>query len=120
MKLISFCLTALLLLPAPLRAQTSFDPAGFDKYMGAYQVAPAMFLWVRRDGSRFFVHFTRQEEHEALPKSANVLGFADAPMEVAFSDKDVLLSNGNNERHATRVSPEFAKSAEEATAHPGQ
>ena len=119
MKLTSFCLTAPLLLPAPLWAQTSFDPANFDKYTGTYQIGPAMFLWVRRDGSRVFVHFTRQEEHEALPKSATVLGFADAPMEMTFGDKEVLLSNGNNERHATRVSPEFAKSAEEATAHPG-
>jgi len=116
MKLTSFCLTASLLLPVPLWAQTSSDPTSFDKYTGTYQIAPAMFLWVRRDGSRIFVHFTHQEEHEALPKSATVLGFADAPMEMTFSDKEVLLNNGNNQRHAARVDPDFAKTAEENAA----
>lgn len=116
MKPIKFCLAALLLSLAPSQAQAPFNPPDFDKYTGAYQVTPAMFIWVRREGDRFFVRTTNQDEHEALPKSANVLAFADAPMVMTFSDKDVAMSNGNLERHAVHVSAEFAKNMEEALA----
>jgi len=116
MGLIQFCLAALLFLPVPSQAQTSADATDFDQYMGAYQVTPAMFLWIRRDGDRFFVHPTGQPEHEAIPKSATVLAFADAPTELTFSDKEVLLRNGNLERHAARVTAEFAKNMEDALA----
>jgi hypothetical protein len=116
MKLIKYCLVALLFSFALSKAQVASNPADFDKYTGVYQVTPAMFLWVRRDGSRFFVRPTSQAEQEAIPKGTNVLAFANAPTEMTFSDNDVLLRNGNLERHATRVSADFAKNMEDALA----
>ena len=91
-------------------------PADFDRFVGAYQVTPAMFLWLRRDGGRLFVRNTNQEEHEALPQSPTILVFPDAPLRLTFSDAEVLLSNGTNERHAPRVSVEFARDSENALA----
>lgn len=116
MKPINFCLVAWLFSLAPSLAQAPSSSADFDKYMGVYQVTPAMFLWIRRDGDRFFVHPTGQPEHEAIPKSGTVFAFADAPAEVTFSNNELLLRNGNLERHAARVTAEFAKDAEDALA----
>jgi len=116
MRLIQFCLVALLFLPAASQAQAPFNPADLDKYMGVYQVTPAMFLWLRRDGDRYFVRPTGQQEHEAIPKSATVLAFAEAPTELTFGDTEMLLRNGNLERHAARVTAEFARTMEDALA----
>lgn len=110
-----------LLILAILSATSTLAPAqapsttkGFDRFVGVYQVTAALFLWVRREGDRIFVRNTNQGEHEAIPQNSNTLIFSDAPLQMVFTDKEVVLRNGTLERHAVRVSAEYAKANEEA------
>ncbi len=108
------CLIFMLFLAMPAAAQT--PAADLDRFVGVYQVTPALFLWVRRDGGRIFIRSTNQEEHEAIAKSADTLAFPDAPTEMTVTGSEMVLHNGNLERHAPRVTAEFAHAQEEALA----
>jgi D-alanyl-D-alanine-carboxypeptidase/D-alanyl-D-alanine-endopeptidase len=55
--------------PPKPRNETKVDPAVFERYVGRYQFAPAVFLTVTRDGSRFFAQLTGQPAFEIFAES---------------------------------------------------
>ena len=54
--------------PAP-RRETRVDTGVFDRYVGRYQLAPAVILTVGRQGSRFFTQFTGEPPFELFAAS---------------------------------------------------
>lgn len=54
--------------PMP-RRETRVDPAVFDRYVGLYQLAPAVTVTVRRQGDRFFTQFTGEPPFELFAES---------------------------------------------------
>jgi D-alanyl-D-alanine-carboxypeptidase/D-alanyl-D-alanine-endopeptidase len=58
-----------LVTPPKTRAEVAVDPKVFERYVGRYQFAPAVFLIVTRDGSRFFAQLTGQPALEVFPES---------------------------------------------------
>jgi CubicO group peptidase (beta-lactamase class C family) len=51
------------------RTQISLAPAVFDRYVGRYQLAPAVFFTISRDGTRFLAQLTGQSVFEVFPES---------------------------------------------------
>ncbi|HEU4693364.1 MAG TPA: serine hydrolase, partial [Vicinamibacterales bacterium] len=51
------------------RTEIKVDPAVFDRYVGRYQLAPAIFFTVTRDGSRFMVQLTGQAAYEVFAET---------------------------------------------------
>jgi CubicO group peptidase (beta-lactamase class C family) len=48
------------------RTQIALDPAVFDRYVGRYQLAPAVFFTITRDGERFLAQLTGQAAYEVF------------------------------------------------------
>ncbi len=51
------------------RTEIKIDPGVFDRYVGRYQLAPAIFFVVTRDGSRFMVQLTGQAAYEVYAET---------------------------------------------------
>jgi CubicO group peptidase (beta-lactamase class C family) len=51
------------------RAQISLTPAVFDRYVGRYQLAPAVFFTISREGERFLAQLTGQAVYEIFAES---------------------------------------------------
>jgi CubicO group peptidase (beta-lactamase class C family) len=51
------------------RTEIKLDPAVFDRYVGRYQLAPALFFTVSREGSRFLVQLTGQSTFDVYPET---------------------------------------------------
>jgi len=51
------------------RTAITLDPAVFDRYVGRYQLAPAVFFTVSREGSRFLVQLTGQAIYDVYPET---------------------------------------------------
>jgi hypothetical protein len=58
-----------LLRPPATHTEVAVDPKLFDGYLGRYQLAPAVFLTVTREGNRLFVQLTGQPVFEVFPES---------------------------------------------------
>ena len=69
--------------PAP-RRQTEVDPAIFDRYVGSYQLAPAVALSVTRQGNRFFSQVTGEPPFELFAESEKVYFLKAADAELTF------------------------------------
>jgi hypothetical protein len=54
--------------PTP-RRETRVDPSVFDRYVGRYQLAPALILTVGRQGNRLFTQFTGEPPFELFAES---------------------------------------------------
>ena len=55
--------------PPVTRTQITLDPAVFDRYVGRYQLAPAAFITISRDGQRFIGQLTGQPQFEMFAES---------------------------------------------------
>lgn len=55
--------------PVTPRVETKVEPAIFDRYVGRYQLAPAIFITVSRDGARFLAQLTGQPAFEIFAES---------------------------------------------------
>jgi CubicO group peptidase (beta-lactamase class C family) len=51
------------------RTEITLDPAVFDRYVGRYQLAPAVFFTVSREGGRFLVQLTGQANFDVYPET---------------------------------------------------
>jgi serine-type D-Ala-D-Ala carboxypeptidase/endopeptidase len=51
------------------RTDITLDPAVFDRYVGRYQLAPAILLTVTRDVSRFVVQLTGQAAYDVYAET---------------------------------------------------
>jgi CubicO group peptidase (beta-lactamase class C family) len=51
------------------RAQIALDPMVFDRYVGRYQLAPAVFFTITREGDRFLAQLTGQAAYEVFAES---------------------------------------------------
>jgi hypothetical protein len=51
------------------RTEIKLDAAVFDRYVGRYQLAPALVFTVTRDGSRFMAQLTGQPAYEVYPET---------------------------------------------------
>ncbi|MBC8166659.1 MAG: serine hydrolase [Bryobacteraceae bacterium] len=87
--------------PRKERQQISFDPKGFDVYVGNYQLAPRFVLAVTREGDRFFTQATGQPRIEVFAMSERVFfpKVMDAELEFTVDDsgranKVTLRQNG--------------------------
>jgi CubicO group peptidase (beta-lactamase class C family) len=85
------------------------DPKQFDRYVGRYQFAPAVFLTVSREGSRFLAQLTGQQAFDIFPESERYFFLKVVDAQLTFevdaqgrSVAVVLHQNGANQR-ATRV-----------------
>jgi CubicO group peptidase (beta-lactamase class C family) len=58
-----------LVTPPKAHTEAAVDPTVFDKYVGRYQLAPAVILTVTRDGNRRMVQLTGQPALEVFPES---------------------------------------------------
>jgi len=69
--------------PAP-RRETRVDPAVLDRYVGRYQLAPAVILEVGRQGNRFFSQFTGEPPFELFAGSEKVYFLKTADAQLTF------------------------------------
>ena len=87
------------------RTEISLSPATFDRYVGRYQFAPAIFLTVTRDGNRFMSQLTGQAAYEVFAETEKDFFYkvvdAQLTFEVDPQGKTVaviLHQNGLNQR----------------------
>lgn len=66
------------------RTLAKIDPAVFDGYVGAYQLAPDFLLAVRRDGNRFLTQATGQGPLEIFPESDHEFFAKDIDIQITF------------------------------------
>jgi len=69
--------------PTP-RRQTRVDPTVFDRFVGHYQLAPAVILTVGRQGSRLFTQFTGEPPFELFAESEKDYFLKAADAQFAF------------------------------------
>jgi hypothetical protein len=70
--------------PAAPRRESTVDVARFDHHVGRYQIAPSVFLTVRRDGSRFFAQLTGQPAFEIFAESGTDYFFKIVDAQLTF------------------------------------
>lgn len=103
------------------RTAIAYNPADFDKYVGAYEFANgAAFMTVHRDGAHLFTRLTGQQDVEVFPESPTKFFLKVVDAQVSFNTDDqghvteaVLHQNGR-EQHIKRVDDSVAKAAESA------
>ena len=69
--------------PTP-RRHSQVDPAIFDRYVGSYQLAPAIAVSVTRQGNRFFSQVTGEPPSELFAESEKVYFLKAADAELTF------------------------------------
>jgi CubicO group peptidase (beta-lactamase class C family) len=90
------------------RTLAKVDPKIFDRYVGAYQLAPNFILAVRRDGDRFFAQATGQRAVEIFPESDNEFFAKDVDIQITFVTDNQgrtteLIVHQSGDHHAPRI-----------------
>ena len=87
------------------RSEISLDPALFDRYVGRYQLAPAVFFTVSREGSRFLVQLTGQATYDVYPETERDFFYKVVDAQLTFETDQqgkavavVLHQNGIDQR----------------------
>lgn len=89
--------------------EVKVDAAGFDAYVGDYQVNPRMTLTISKEGDKLFGQFPGQPKHALEPVSATQFAIPSVDANVTF-EKDsggvvtgLLLSQGTRTAKAPKV-----------------
>jgi serine-type D-Ala-D-Ala carboxypeptidase/endopeptidase len=119
--------------PPAEHKEISLDPKIFDRYLGAYQLAPNAVITVSRDGNRFFTQLTGQPKLEMLAEGERkfFLKLVDAQLTFNVDSQGAatqvtLHQNGRdmvaariNEGQAKRAAEDLAKRVKDQTQSPG-
>ena len=102
------------------RKPVRFDPANFDRFVGAYHFQPDSVMWVTRDGAHYFARVTGQVAVEEFPESQTKFFSNEARHQLSF-DSDagghvtgLVLHQLGMERPMPRISAPAAKAIEDA------
>ena len=92
----------------PHRTLAKIDPIAFDKFAGAYQLAPNLVVAVSREGGRFFAQATHQPALEIFPESDHEFFATDIDIQITFVTDSQgrateLIVHYGGDRHAPRV-----------------
>lgn len=97
--------------PLPQARQAiAVDPALYQRYVGAYELAPGMAVTVSREGDRLMVTLSGQAPAEVLPESERLffLTVVDAQIEFVLDDSGdtsgLILHQGGQDIPARKVS----------------
>lgn len=102
------------------RSVVPFDPAGFDKYVGYYQLGPSTIFTVMRAGDHFFSRLTGQVNVEFFPESDTKFFATVVHAQISFHADgqgrvtELVLHQNGLEQHAPRITEEKAKAIEAA------
>ncbi|HUR99446.1 MAG TPA: serine hydrolase, partial [Pyrinomonadaceae bacterium] len=89
--------------------EVKVDPAGFDAYVGEYQVNPRMVLTITKQGDKLFGQFPGQDKHALEPVSASEFTLPEVKANIKF-EKDaagavtgLILSQGARTANAKKI-----------------
>ena len=89
--------------------ETKVDTSGFDAYVGAYQVTPALTLTILKEGEKLFGQLTGQGKHAVEPVSDTQFTMPEVKANISF-EKDparkvvgLLLSQGTRIVNAKKI-----------------
>jgi beta-lactamase regulating signal transducer with metallopeptidase domain len=91
------------------RQVVPFDPTHFDKYVGYYELSPALVFKIYRDGGRFFAQLTNQGPVEQFPESETKFFATVVAAQISFVTNEqgeateLVLHQGGMEKHAKRI-----------------
>jgi CubicO group peptidase (beta-lactamase class C family) len=90
------------------RTLAKIDPTVFDRYVGAYQLAPNFLLEFRREADRFFTQATGQSALEIFPESDHEFFAKDIDIQISFvtdsqGRANELILHQNGDHHALKV-----------------
>ena len=98
--------------PPKARTEKAIAPAVFDRYVGRYQLAPAIVITVSRDGNRFLAQLTGQGVNQIYAEDERSFFYKVVDAQLTFEADDqgrtaavVLHQNGANQR-APRIEGE--------------
>jgi hypothetical protein len=112
------------LLFSPARAQEAipFDPPSFDKFVGYYQMAPALMpntvVTVTRDADHYFIKLTRQPAREVFPETSSLFFMKGLPVKIGFevdaggNVTGLTIHQGGRDGPAARIDEAAAKAIE--------
>ena len=102
------------------RKAVPFNPAHFDRFVGYYQLAPAVVFTISRNDTHFFGRLTGQINVEEFPESETKFFSTQVPAQISFNSDpqgrvtELVLHQGGLEQHAPRISESTAKGIEAA------
>jgi D-alanyl-D-alanine-carboxypeptidase/D-alanyl-D-alanine-endopeptidase len=95
--------------PPPERRTIAVDASVLDRYVGQYQLTPALAVRVFRDGSRLFAQLTGQDSYEIFPSSQTTFYWKVVDGQATFEvDKsglaaDLVMVEGGQSMTARRI-----------------
>jgi hypothetical protein len=105
------------------RTAISLDPAAFDRFVGAYQLAPSLVLTVSRNGPVLLTRLTGQDPVQVFPESPTKFFLKVVPAQLSFvgppsgPPTEVVLHQAGFDRHARRIPDADAKAIEATLQH---
>ena len=108
--------------PPAERREITLDPKVFDRYVGAYQLAPYAVLTVSRDGGRFYTQLTGQPKVEVFAESERKFFLKVVDAQLAFDASgdsaatQVTLHQNGRDMAAKRLSEAELQRATDAIA----
>ena len=102
------------------RTTVAYNPTDFDKYVGYYQLGPATFFHISRNGSHYIVQLTGQMEMEVYPDSAGEFFSKIVPAQITFNQNvdgavtGLVLHQNGRLLPAKRVDAAVAEQAQAA------
>lgn len=99
------------------RKAVTIDPKIFDRYVGAYQLAPDFFITVGKDAERFTTQATGQGQVEIFPESEKDFFAKAVDAQITFvtdnegRTTELILHQNGEDHHAPRVEGEGAARA---------
>ena len=102
--------TTLPLMPPPKeRKEITVDPNIFNRYVGRYELTPALIFVVTREGDRLFVRLAEQSKLEAFAESERDFFYKDVDAQVTFEVNGegratgLVLHQNGRDYHAARI-----------------
>lgn len=119
--------------PPTEHIETKVDPKIFDRYVGAYQLAPNAVMTISRDGDQLYAQLTGQQKLEIFPESDRNFFLKVVDAQIAFdagpqgfATQLTLHQNGRDmvakrisEQDAKRAADDLAKRVKDQTQSPG-
>lgn len=101
------------------RTAIAYNPADFDKYVGAYELGNgAAFFTIHRDGTHLFMRLTGQPDVEVFPESPTKFFAKVVDAQISFDTDaqsqvtELVLHQNGREQHARKADETLAKAAE--------
>jgi Domain of unknown function (DUF3471) len=102
------------------RMTAPYNPSDFDKYVGYYELGPATFFHMTREGNHYMTQLTGQPAMEVYPDSAGEFFSKLVPAQITFEQNadgqvtGLVLHQGGRLQSAKRVDAAVAERAQAA------